>query len=169
MYIPWHFFHMPGMYKGFIKAELQRYAVTNTQPADFERMKTLFMDRLLDRGYPAGQLKSWFAAVDHSCRVALLTRTAGSRQQRRRDAPVLVLPNGQFEMTARICVVLNRVYAQYKHHPAVAKDFGGPDARLVVAYTKNRSIASRLIRARHWNYVPRSARIHTCLHPACLA
>jgi hypothetical protein len=39
------------MYKGFIKAELQRYAVTNTLPADFERMKTLFMTRLLDRGY----------------------------------------------------------------------------------------------------------------------
>jgi hypothetical protein len=77
------------MYKGFIKAELQHDAVTKTQPADSERMKALFMNRLLDRGYPAVQLKRWFAAVDHSCRVALLTRTAGSRQQRRRDAPVL--------------------------------------------------------------------------------
>jgi hypothetical protein len=52
-------------------------------------------------------------------------------------------------MTARIGVVLNRVYAQHKHHPEVSRVFGGPDARLVVAYTKNKSIASRLIRARH--------------------
>jgi hypothetical protein len=57
MYIPWHSFHRPGMYKGFIKAELQRYAVTNTLPADFERMKTLFMTSLLDGGYPAHQLQ----------------------------------------------------------------------------------------------------------------
>jgi hypothetical protein len=137
------------MYKGFIKAELQRFAVTNTLPADFERMKTLFMTRLLDRGFPAHQLQRWFDAVDHSCRIALLSRPPGSRQQRRSDAPVLVLPNGQFEMTARIGVVLNRVYAQYKHHPEVSRVFCGPAAHLVVAYTKNKSIASRLIRARH--------------------
>jgi hypothetical protein len=137
------------MHKGFIKAELQRYAVTNTLPADCERMKTLFMSRLLDRGYPARQLQSWFDAVDHSCRIALLGRPPGTRQRRRSDAPVLVLPNGQFEMTARIGVVLNRVYTQYKHNPEVSRVFGGPAARLVVAYTKNKSIASRLIRARH--------------------
>jgi hypothetical protein len=101
--------------------ELQRYAVTNTLPADFERMKTLFMTRLLDRGYPAHQLQRWFDAVDHSCRITLLSRPPGARQQRRSDAPVLVLPNGQFEMTARIGVVLNRVYAQYKHHPEVSR------------------------------------------------
>jgi hypothetical protein len=131
------------------QAELQRYAVTNTLPADFQRMKTLFMNRLLDRGYPARQLQSWFDAVDHSCRIALLSCLPRARQQRRSDAPVLVLPNGQFEMTARIGVVLNRVYAQHKHHPEVSQIFGGPAARLVVAYTKNISIASRLIRARH--------------------
>jgi hypothetical protein len=62
---------------------------------------------------------------------------------------VLVLPNGQSEMTTRIGVVLNRVYAQYKYHPEVSRYFGGPAARLVVAYTKNKSIASRLIRAQH--------------------
>jgi hypothetical protein len=63
--------------------------------------------------------------------------------------PVLVLQNGQFEMTAHIAAVLNRVYAAHKHEPAVAKIFGGSDARLIVAYTKNRSLGARLIRARH--------------------
>jgi hypothetical protein len=67
---------------------------------------------------------------------------------------VLVLPNGQFEMTARIGVVLNRVYAQYKHHPQVAKVFGGPAARLVVAYTKNKSIASRTALKSKCHYMP---------------
>jgi hypothetical protein len=39
MYIPYFSFHRRGVFKGFVKAELQRYAVTNTLPADFEHMK----------------------------------------------------------------------------------------------------------------------------------
>ena len=77
MYIPYHSFHRRGVFKGLIKAGLQRYAVTNTHPADFDHMKALFMQRLIDRGYPVSQLQRWFAAVDHSCRVDLLcTRVA---------------------------------------------------------------------------------------------
>jgi hypothetical protein len=34
--------------------------------------------------------------------------------------PVLVLSNGQFEMTAHIAAVLNHVYARHKHHEPVA-------------------------------------------------
>jgi hypothetical protein len=85
---------------------------------------------LINEGAPA-QPGQHFTAYSSS----MLSRLPGSRQQRRSDAPVLVLPNGQFEMTAHIGVVLNRVYAQHKHHPEVSRVFGGPDARLVVAYT----------------------------------
>jgi hypothetical protein len=42
----------------------------------------------------------------------------------------------------------NRVYARHKHQEPVANIFGGSQARLIVAYTKNRSIGARLIRAR---------------------
>jgi hypothetical protein len=114
MYIPYFSFHRRGVYNGFIKAELQRYAVTNTLPADFEHMKTLFMQRLVDRGYPVSQLRKWFAAVDHACRVPLLHRTTASKHKAG-VGPVLVLPNGQFEMTACVAVVLNRVFAAHKH------------------------------------------------------
>jgi ABC-type histidine transport system ATPase subunit len=61
--------------------------------------------------------------------------------------PVLVLSDGQFEMTAHAAAVLNRVYARHKHHEPVANIFGGSQAKLIVAYTKNRSIRARLIRA----------------------
>jgi hypothetical protein len=148
MYIPYHSFHRRGVFKGFIKAELQRYAVTNTQPADFEHMKALFMQRLVDRGYPVSLLHKWFAAVDHSCREALLSRPPAPKRHTSHP-PVLALPNGQFEMTANITAVLNAVYAQHSHHPAVADIFGGSNARLIVAYYKNRSLGARLIRARH--------------------
>jgi hypothetical protein len=49
---------------------------------------------------------------------------------------VLVLPMGQFEMTAYIAAVLNRLYAAHKQHPAVAIIFGGSNARLIVAYAR---------------------------------
>jgi hypothetical protein len=62
--------------------------------------------------------------------------------------PVFVLSNGQFEMTAHVAAVLNRVYARHKHHEPVANIFAGSQDRLIGAYTKNRSIGARLIRAR---------------------
>jgi len=43
---------------------------------------------------------------------------------------VLVLPNGQFEMTARISAVINRVFAQHSHHAEVASIFGGSQAKI---------------------------------------
>jgi hypothetical protein len=78
------------------------------------------MQRLVDRGYPVSQLQRWFAAVDHACRVDLLSRPSGERERRSSQPPVLVLPNGQFEMTANIAAVLNCMYAAHKHHAAVA-------------------------------------------------
>jgi hypothetical protein len=88
------------------------------------------MQRLVDRGYPVRQLQRWCAAVDHVCRVGLLSRPSGARERHSSQPPVLVLPDGQFEMTANITAVLNRVYAAHKHHPAVATIFGGSNARL---------------------------------------
>jgi hypothetical protein len=38
---------------------------------------------------------------------------------------VLVLPNGQLKMTARIAAMLNRVSAAHKHKADVAAIFGG--------------------------------------------
>jgi hypothetical protein len=103
MYIPYHSFHRHGVFKGFIKAELQCYAVTNTLPADFLHMKSLLLQGLLERGYPLHRLASWFAEVDHSCRVPLLLRPR-KRHCLAGQPPVLVLSNGQFEMTAHVYI-----------------------------------------------------------------
>lgn len=148
MYIPAFSFHRPCIFKGFVTAELQRYAVTNTQLSGFQHMKQLFMQRLLDRGYPAHKLQSWFDSVQHTCRQRILSQPPRSRRWRYQP-PVLVLPNGQFEMTAGIAVVLNRVYAQYRQHAEVANIFGGPEGKITVAYTKNRSIGAKLVNAKH--------------------
>jgi hypothetical protein len=64
-------------------------------------------------------------------------------------APVLVVPNGQFEMTISLANVIDTVYDRYKHNAEVASLFGGPDARLLVAYYKNQSLKARFIIASH--------------------
>jgi hypothetical protein len=112
-------------------------------------MKALFMQRLVDRGCPVSQLWRWFAGVDPFCRVSVLCRPLEGRERRSSQPPVLVLPNGQFQMTANIASVLHRVYAAYKQHPAVATNFGGSSVRLIVAYCKTRFFGACLFRARH--------------------
>jgi hypothetical protein len=131
------------VYKGFVKAELLRYAVTNTDAADFERLKGLFYHRLHDRGYPAKALDVWFAQVQHSDRARLLERPVQTEASQG-VAPVLVVPNGQFEMTISLANVINDVYDRYKHNAEVASLFGGPNARLLVAYYKNQSLGRSL-------------------------
>ena len=66
---------------------------------------------------------------------------------------MLVMPNGQFEMTAQVAAVLNRIAAAYKHETDAAFILGGTDAKLIVAYTNNCSIGACLIKARHRNSV----------------
>lgn len=149
LYIPYDSFHRRAVYKGFVKAELLRYAVTNTQAASFEHMKGLFYQRLQDRGYPTKALDVWFAQVQHGDRIRLLETLVRPDRASNSVPPVLVLPNGQFEMTISLANVINGVYSRHKHHPEVASLFGGPDARLLVAYYKNQSLGARFIKASH--------------------
>jgi len=149
LYIPYNSFHRRAVFKGFVKAELLRYAVTNTLEADFNRMKGLFYDRLRARGYPAAALDTWFAQVQHGDRVKQLDSSLCAANSPQSVPPVLVLPNGQFEMSISLANVINNVFARYKHHEAVSALFGGTNARLLVAYSKNPSLGARFIKASH--------------------
>ncbi len=95
-------------------------------------------------------MDNWFAQVQHSDRAKqldyVLQRAANSPQS---VPPVLVLPNGQFEMSISLATVINNVYARHKHHEAVAALFGGANARLLVAYSKNQSLGARFVKASH--------------------
>lgn len=115
------------MLKGFIKAELQRRAVNNTLPANFARWKSLFLQRLLtETTRLANSIVALQQHMPLSCRTALLTKQHMARRKAN-QLPVLVSPNGQFDITANISAVLNRVYASHKRdslrlmlHPSLA-------------------------------------------------
>ena len=94
-------------------------------------------------------LDGWFALVQHSDRARLLNKQlaalpVGAQQS---VPPLLVMPNGQFEMRASLSKVVNAVYARHKQHEAVASLFGGPQGKITVAFYKNQTLGARFIKA----------------------
>lgn len=63
-----------------------------------------------------------------------------------RQSHVLVLPNGQYEMRARIAHVVNIVYAQHKQDPTRNAILGG---KVVDAYYKCAFLGSKISHAQH--------------------
>jgi Reverse transcriptase (RNA-dependent DNA polymerase) len=74
LYVPFASCHTRENLKGFINAELLRFAVTNSLLADFQKARLAFFDRLVARGYPDSFLRPLFASVSHPDRNAILAR-----------------------------------------------------------------------------------------------
>jgi hypothetical protein len=149
LYIPRVSFHRPHVFSGFVRGELIRYAVTNTRAEGFARMQRLFMQRLLDRGYPKAWLDRVFATVSHADRGAHLQAPGRRRRAAAQSQPpVFVSANGPYEMRVSLSAVINSVYQPHAHqHHAVRAALGGVD-RVTVAFTAGRSIGAQLVRAR---------------------
>ena len=60
---------------------------------------------------------------------------------------IIIIPNGQFEMVVSLGRVVNGVFAKHKHHPELANIFGGPEGKVIVAYTKKSPSGLGLLRA----------------------
>ena len=146
LYIPRASFHRPHTLAGFVRGELLRYAVTNTHAAGFERMKRLFYQRLLDRGYSKAWLDGSFAGVRHTDRHAHLQRTRRARV-RQPAAPVFVSAFGPYEAQCSLSSVINSVFARHASHADMRAVFGAGE-RITVAYTTTRSVGAQLVRAR---------------------
>jgi hypothetical protein len=68
LYLPPFSFHPPASFKGWIKAELIRYARTNTKVQDFNAIKLKFFHRLLLRSYSRRFLTLIFHQINHDIR-----------------------------------------------------------------------------------------------------
>lgn len=70
--------HQRSVYKGLICGELVRYVRTNTEDTNFKAMKTLFISRLLTRGYPRKFVEKMAATVSYEDRTLLLKQSQPS-------------------------------------------------------------------------------------------
>lgn len=68
LYLPPSSFHPKSSFKGWIKAELIRYARTNTDIADFNNIRMLFYKRLTRRNYSKKFLQPIFNNISHDIR-----------------------------------------------------------------------------------------------------
>lgn len=74
LYVPFSSCHTRANLKAFIKAELLRFAVTNTYPVDFSKARLAFFERLIARGYSDSFLRPLFDTVVHSDRTTIFAR-----------------------------------------------------------------------------------------------
>lgn len=142
LYIPYDSFHSPGMFKGFIRAELIRYVLTNSEECWFDALKQMFFFRLRRRGYPAALLERVGAAVQHSQRGAYLfnPRPAGSD----RAAPVLSIPFARLIPELRPQELLAQAYFE-----GGAALHAALPSRPFIALQKVQNLGSLLVKASH--------------------
>lgn len=72
LYIPWSSAHPSHVKKGFVKAELIRFAILCSRSEYFAEARREFYGNLRRRGYPAQTLNEWFKQVTYDDRPVLL-------------------------------------------------------------------------------------------------
>lgn len=72
LYIPWSSAHPLHVKKGFVKAELTRFAIICSLPEYFAEARLEFYGNLRRRGYPVQTLREWFQQVQYDDRPTLL-------------------------------------------------------------------------------------------------
>jgi hypothetical protein len=83
-YLPWHSAHDRAVFRGFVKAECQRFARACSAKSDFDISLSLFRRRLCARGYPRAWVLHATSRVNHGDRTAQLETACLRLLDRRR-------------------------------------------------------------------------------------
>lgn len=134
LYIPYSSCHTKHTLKGFIKAELIRFARNSSQESDFIQTRKSLYRHLRERGYPREFLQKAFATTAYKNREVYLA--TGNRRKDKLN--VLILPFGPFTRKLRIQTRLHRLWDQYK------STFGMEDVKSIVAWTRNPNLGELL-------------------------
>jgi hypothetical protein len=83
-YLPWHSAHDRAVFRGFVKAECQRFARACSKRSDYQVAVNMFARRLRARGYPQEWVRKTTHQVDHDERVQQLENAHWRRLSRQR-------------------------------------------------------------------------------------
>lgn len=147
LYIPWHSFHHPGMYKSFIHAELIRYVITNSDVVWYDCMVGKFTHRLRERGYPVASIQSWVSKVSFADRAKYIAAAVSNSQCAQQDTDgvlPLVVPYARDTAVMQLPSLLRQVVVQ---SPGVESKLRGLKAKALVCFSKTRNLGARLVRA----------------------
>jgi hypothetical protein len=142
LYIPWHSFHHPGMFKSFMHAELLRYVVTNSDAVWFDCMVAKFAHRLRERGYPLASIQAVISRVSYADRPAYLAAASGAARAAPSGVLALVVPYSRDVSVMQLPALLRSSLMDF---PTVAARLA--HEQVFVCFTKNRNLGSMLVRA----------------------
>jgi hypothetical protein len=144
LYIPWHSYHHPGMFRSFMHAELIRYVVTNSDAVWFDCMVAKFTHRLRERGYPLASIQAAVSRVSFADRAAYLAAATAIDRQSAASPGVLplVVPFSRDVSVMRLPALLR---AELMRNPEATALL--PTEQVFVCFTKNTNLGSTLVRA----------------------
>jgi hypothetical protein len=147
LYIPWHSFHHPGMFRSFIHAELIRYVITNSDAVWYDCMVHKFTHRLRERGYPLHSIQAMVSKVSFADRakyIAAAVANSKYAQQGSGGVLPLVVPYARDVAVMQLPSLLKQVVMQSTGVESVLR---GLNARALVCFSKTRNLGSQLVRA----------------------
>jgi hypothetical protein len=147
LYIPWHSFHHPGMFRSFIHAELIRYVITNSDAVWYDCMVQKFTHRLRERGYPLASIQPLVSKVSFADRakyIAAAVTHSKYAQQGSGEVLPLVVPYTRDVAVMQLPSLLRQAVMQA---PGVASKLRALHTRALVCFSKTRSLGSKLVRA----------------------
>lgn len=165
LYVPFCSYHPVHCKKGFITSELKRYLIRSSDALSFSKLRQLFFDRLLARGYPNRFLRPLFESVCYSARDSLLQRqrrllqaASGPNQESRRtsvassspthepgDPPPLVFKT-TYEPLAAALRPRHILQPLVDRLHSLRPDIFGP--RVITAWRLPKKVGQHLVRAR---------------------
>jgi hypothetical protein len=138
LYIPPFSFHSKGVFKGFIRAELVRYIVTNTDVHWYNCMVAKFRHRLLQRGYNPSVVDAAIASVSFDDRHTYLHR--GTRSTPAHACTPLVVPHVAGVPDMHLQQMLHCIYD-------ASPDVHSHISRPLVCFTKGSNLGAFLVNA----------------------
>jgi len=147
LYIPYRSFHTDAMKRSFILTELMRYIRNSSSVQDYNALRSLFYQRLRDRGYPSAFITPIFNSVFYSDRPYFLWPS-----KQLLDCPRLA------EEPPRSATLIRRINRQRAAEVNSADAEGQPATEqplvFVVPYSPlSRLLPTRSLLSRHWSAV----------------
>lgn len=146
LYLPFFSYHTPSSKRGFIKAELIRYARNCSHRQDFDTIRDRFRTRLLARGYPNRYIDQAFRSVNYNMRQDFIDHRPNSDS----NGP-LVLSTDHTSRTRRVRLreLLGRQEQRLQEIWTSHDNTPTPPPRILIAYRAARKLRTILCKPRH--------------------
>ena len=141
-YLPFTSWHPKHQKEAFITGELRRYVIRESKYENFLKVRKLFFQRLLARGYPSQFIKSCFDKINYSLRSEFLSRA--SQTEDKGHGTVFKLFYSKFTKGLKIKKrVLDEIFNKLQGDPELRHI-----PRPMVCWKNHRSLRSYLVKSR---------------------